>query len=107
MSLRRFYHRYVKRHHRFNIAVILTIIAVAWIVVPAVVSLVESVSLYNPLAYEPKDAQRGQWVGRRQAGSVDVLSLENILKLVLCLFAGLAWLMLAPTLQRSGRSGRR
>lgn len=107
MSLRRFYHRYVKHHHRFNIAVILTIIALAWIVVPAVVSFVETVSQYNPLAYEPKDAQRGQLMGRRQALAADVLTLENVLKIVLCLFAGLAWLMLAPTLQRSGRSGRR
>lgn len=107
MSLRRFYHRYVKHHHRFNIAVILTIIAVAWIVVPAVVSFVETVSQYNPLAYEPKDAQRGQMMGRRQVLAADVLTLENILKIVVCLFAGLAWLMLAPTLQRSGRSGRR
>jgi hypothetical protein len=34
-------------------------------------------------------------------------TLENTLKLVLFLFAGLAWLLLAPTLQRSSRSGRR
>lgn len=107
MRLRRFYHRYVKHHHRFNIAVFLSILAVAWIVVPAVVRFVETVSQYNPLAYEPKDVERGQWVERRPILSVEDLTLENILKLVLFLFAGLAWLLLAPTLQRSSRTGRR
>jgi hypothetical protein len=107
MSLRRFYHRSVKHHHRFNLAVILTIIAIAWIVVPAVVNFVETVSQYNPSVYEPKDTQREQWLGRSQVLSGGVVTLENVLKLALCLFAGLAWLMLAPTLQRSRRSGRR
>ena len=106
MSLRRFYHRYVRHHHRFNIAVILTIVAIAWVVVPAVVSVVETVSLYNPEDYEPKDTERGHWLARRDALSTAAFTLENVLKVILFLFVGLAWLLLAPTLQRPGRSRR-
>ena len=107
MSLRRFYHRYVRHHHRFNVAVTLTIVAIAWIVVPAVVSLVESFKHYNPQAYEPKDVERGQWIGRREVLTVEDFTWENILKLALFVFVGLAWLLLAPTLQRSSGSSRR
>lgn len=106
MSLRRFYHRYVRHHHRFNIAIILTVVAIAWIVVPAVVRLVDALAHYNPSAYEPKDLERGVWVGRRDILSADHFTLENILKLALFVFAGLAWLLLAPGLQRSSRPRR-
>ena len=106
MSLRRFYHRHVRHRHRFNIAVILTIVAIAWIVVPAVVSVIESLARYDPAVYEPKDIERGIWMGRRPMLSVEHLTLENLLKLALFVFVGLAWLLLAPTLQRSSRSRR-
>ena len=36
MSLRRYYHHHVKHHQRFHVAVLLTIVAVAWVAVPAV-----------------------------------------------------------------------
>ena|SRR5687767_5779162 len=106
MSLRRFYHRHVRHRHRFNIAVILTIVAIAWIVVPAVVRVIDSLGQYNPSTYEPKDIERGIWMGRRQMLSVEDLTLENLLKLALFVFVGLAWLLLAPTLQRSSRPRR-
>jgi hypothetical protein len=105
MSLRRFYHRHVRHRHRFNVAIILTIVAIAWIVVPAVVSVIESLARYDPTVYEPKDIERGVWM-RRQMLSVEHLTLENLLKLALFVFVGLAWLMLAPTLQRSSRPRR-
>ena len=106
MSLRRFYHRHVRHRHRFNIAIVLSIIAIAWIVVPAVVSVIESLARYDPTGYEPKDIERGIWMGRRQMLSVENLTLENLLKLALFVFVGLAWLLLAPTLQRSSRPRR-
>ena len=106
MSLRRFYHRHVRHHHRFNIAIILTLLAIAWIVVPAVVRLIDSLALYNPAQYEPKDMERGAWVGRRDVLSPEDLTLENVLKLALFVFVGLAWLLVAPTLQRSSRPRR-
>src|SRR5687767_3937569 len=103
MSLRRFYHGNVRRHHRFNVALILTILAIAWIVVPSVVRVIDSLAHYDPAGYEPKDVER---VGRRDLLSIEDLTLENVLKLALFVFVGLAWLLVAPTLQRSSRPRR-
>ena len=107
MTLRRFYHRHVKRHHRFNAAVFLTIFAVAWVAVPAVTRFIETVGSYDPRGYEPKDADRGVWLENRTPLFFEGLTWENILKIALFIFAGLAWLAVAPSLQRPGRPTRR
>jgi hypothetical protein len=106
MILRRYYHRHVRHHQRFHIAVFLTIIAVAWIVVPPVTRFFETVGSYDPKVYEPKDAERGMWLANRPL-SLEGISWDTLLKVALFIFAGLAWLAVAPGMQRPGRSSRR
>jgi hypothetical protein len=98
MSLRRRYHRHVRHHHRFSIAVVLTMIAVAWIAVPAVARFVDTVGSYDPRAYEPKDVQRGEWIASNPSlYLVETLSWETVVKLVLFVFAALAWLAVSSS----------
>lgn len=105
MSIRRSYHRHVKHHHRFNIAVILTIIAVSWLVVPLVVRIIDSAASYGPTDYDPRDVQRGERLVRRGPIALDdfALTWEDAAKLLLFLVVALAWLAVAPGTRRSGR----
>ncbi|MBI1736106.1 MAG: hypothetical protein HYR51_13100 [Candidatus Rokubacteria bacterium] len=106
MSLRRYYHRHVRHHHRFNIAVLLTIIAVAWIAVPAVARFVETMSSYDPAVYEPKDGERGEWMAKHAPLSLDTLTWQTLLKVVLFVFAALAWFTVSSSATRPGGSAR-
>jgi hypothetical protein len=107
MSLRRYYHHHVKHHHRFHVAVLLTMIAVAWVAVPMVARFVDSLSSYDPAGYEPKDAARAQALGMRDGFSIVGVSWDDILKIVLFILAGLAWLAVAPSINRPSRAPRR
>ncbi len=104
MSLRRFYHRRFGYHERFHVAVILTIVVVAYVVVPVVVRYVDALQGYAPDYYEPKDAERLAWL---QAHGVPEpltgLSLGVVVDLLLFILVGIVWL----TLVQSGRGGRR
>ena len=106
MGLRRFYHHHVKHHQRFNVAVILTIVTVAWVAVPPVSSVFQTIGVYDPRGYEPKDAERGEWLARRDALRLPAVSWENLAKIALIIFVGLAWLAVTPR-TRPGRSSRR
>lgn len=107
MSLRRLYHRHVAHRGRFYVAVLLTIVAVAWIAVPLVVDFVQTVGSYDPSVYEPKDIQRGEYLATRGRISLDDLTWDNILKVALFIFSALAWMAVAPAMHRPGRSPRR
>jgi hypothetical protein len=63
-SPRRRHHRTVGRHPRFLIATLLTIVVVAFVVVPWVASLVDALGTYGPSGYEPKDFKRGEFQRR-------------------------------------------
>ena len=102
MSLRRFYHRHVRHHHRFNVAVVLTMIAVAWIVVPAVARFVDTLGRYDPAVYEPKDIQRSQWIASNPSLLLETLTLETALKLALFVFAALAWFAVSSSTPGAG-----
>src|SRR5437773_6075994 len=65
MSLRRYYHRHFGHHERFHVAVILTILVVAYVVVPVAVRYIEALQGYAPAYYEPKDLERQEWLRRR------------------------------------------
>src|SRR2546428_11806817 len=67
MSLRRAYHRRFGYSERFHIAMIFTILVVAYVLVPPVVRFVEAISGYNPAYYEPKDFERQDWLRRPNA----------------------------------------
>src|SRR5438876_1196398 len=48
MSLRRYYHRHFGHHERFHVAVILTIVIVAYVVVPVAVRYIDALQGYSP-----------------------------------------------------------
>src|SRR2546426_11025139 len=69
-TLRRAYRRRFGRHGRFNFAVVLTILVVAWVAVPSVARFVNAWAGYAPLHYEPKDLERQTWLERHDADSL-------------------------------------
>ena len=103
MSLRRYYHRHFGRHERFHFAVILTIVVVAYVVVPVVVRYVDALQGYAPAYYEPKDLQRQEWL--RQQGVPEGftrVSIDVVINILLFILVAIVWLTLVPA-----RAGRR
>ena len=102
MSLRRAYRR-ARRQARFHFAVFLTIFVVAYVGVPHVARLVESVGGYNPGHYEPKDLERGAWMQRADdAVLFSRLPWDTLVSVALFLLVAVVWLTLIPP-----RSARR
>lgn len=58
-------YRRLRRRVRFNIAIIVTIVVVTYLLVPWVVSLVEAGRSYSPGDYEPKDQTRQAYILRQ------------------------------------------
>jgi hypothetical protein len=102
MSLQRVYRR-TRRRARFNFAVLLTILVVAYVAVPHVARIVESVGGYNPGHYEPKDLEREAWIQRAaDATLLSRLPWDTLVHIALFLLVAVVWLTLVPT-----RRGRR
>ena len=102
-SLRRYYHRHFGYHERFHLAVILTIVVVAYVAVPRVVQYIEALQGYAPAYYEPKDIERQEWL--RHRGVPEVLtgvSLGVVVDALLFVLVAIVWLTLVR-----GRAGRR
>jgi hypothetical protein len=96
MSLRRTYRR-ARRKARFNFAVFLTIVVVAYVGVPHVARLAESVGGYNPGHYEPKDFERGVWLQRVEGATLlSRLPWDTLVNLALFLLVAVVWLTLVP-----------
>ena len=105
MSLRRYYHRHFGHHERFHVAVILTIIVVAYVFVPAAVRYIEALQGYSPNYYEPKDVARQEWL--RQKGvpeDLAGLSWDLVVNAVLLILVAVVWLTLVPTRASRRRS---
>jgi hypothetical protein len=83
---------------RFQLAVVLTIFAMSYVVVPRLAHLVATMGQYNPAHYEPKDADRGAWL--RQQGDPDAvlysISGETLFSVALFLLVAVVWLTLVP-----------
>jgi hypothetical protein len=102
MSLQRVY-RLAWRRARFNVAVLLTIVAVAYVAVPHVARLAESVGGYNPGQYEPRDLERGAWVQRGEHRTLlSRVSWDLLINVALFVLVAVVWLTLVPA-----RRGRR
>jgi hypothetical protein len=96
MSLRRTYRR-ARRHARFTFAVLLTIVVVAYVGVPRVARLLESVGGYAPGHYEPKDLERGAWL--QSADGATLLARvpwDTLVSVALFLLVAVVWLTLIP-----------
>jgi hypothetical protein len=107
VGLRRYYQHQLRHHQRFHVAVLLTIIVVAYVVVPAVTAFFESVGGYRPTDYEPKDVERQSWLVKRDRSALGALGWDELVKIVLLLLAGVAWFAVAPVDSRPPRRSRR
>jgi hypothetical protein len=97
MGLRRAYHRWVGPTGRFRIAVAVTIVVVAYVVVPPVARLVSLMGGYEPQVYEPKDFARQSWLqARSRAIGLPPVSVDTVVNLALVLLVALVWLALGP-----------
>src|SRR2546425_12718272 len=106
MSLRRYYHRHFGHHERFHLAVILTIIVVAYVVVPIAVRYIDALSGYSPTYYEPKDVARQEWLRQKGIPARLVgLSWDVVVDIVLFVLVAIVWLTIVPT-RASGRRSR-
>src|SRR5437016_14668767 len=97
ISLRRYYHRHFGYNERFHLAVVLTILVVAYTAVPLVVRFVDSVRGYDPAYYEPKDFERVAWIKRQVAPTVlPGFSWEIMIDILLFLLIAVVWLTFVP-----------
>ena len=98
MSLRRTL-RQARRQARFNLAVLLTIVVVAYVAVPQVARVLEAVGGYNPGHFEPKDTERGAWLQR--PGDPDAvlarIPWETLFQIALFVVVAVVWLTLFPS----------
>jgi hypothetical protein len=97
MSLRRSYHRHFGANERFHLAVIFTILVVAWVAVPLVVRFIDAVRGYDPAFYEPKDFERQDWIKRQVAPAVlPGISWEVVIDITLFLLVAVVWFTFVP-----------
>jgi hypothetical protein len=97
MSLRRYYHRRFGHHERFHLAMLFTILVVAWVAVPLVVRFVDAVRGYDPAYYEPKDFERQVWIKRQIVPAVlPGVSWEIVIDVALFLLVAVVWLTFVP-----------
>ena len=101
-ALRRAYRRRYGHHARFNFAVVLTILLVAWVAVPTVARFVNAWAGYAPQHYEPKDFERQTWLEHYTPDSLlGRLEWNDIIGIGLFLFVAVVWMTLMP--QRASR----
>lgn len=97
ISLRRYYQRRFGYHERFLLAMLITILVVAYVAVPLIVEFVDAVRGYDPAYYEPKDFERQDWLRRQIAPAVlPGLSWEIVIDIVLFLLVAVIWLTFVP-----------
>jgi hypothetical protein len=101
MSLERRYHRGRRRprFQRFHLAVLLTIIVLAYAGVPHVARIVDSMSGYNPGHYEPKDSEREAWMARSDDPDAFLARIpwQTVIHVLLFLLVAVVWLTVVPT----------
>ena len=95
MSLRRYYRRHFGYHERFHFAVILTIVVVAYVVVPGVVRYIDALQGYAPAYYEPKDSARQEWL-RALPAQLTGVPFDVVVDIVLFVLVAIVWLTVVP-----------
>lgn len=74
-----------------------TLLVVAWAVVPRVARFIRAAGGYNPAGYEPKDAARLAWLGEKGARlGLSDLSIDLVVNVLLFLLVAIVWLALVP-----------
>ena len=97
MSRPRLYRR-TWRHARFNLAVLLTIVVVAYAGVPQVVRVIDALGGYTAGHYEPKDGERGQWLERSgDEGLLTRIPWGTVFNITLFPLVAVMWLTFFPS----------
>ena len=98
-SLRRRYRRIRRRPRveRFHVAVLLTIVVLAYAGVPHVARVVDSLAGYSPAHYEPKDAEREIWVQKSEDTLLANIPWSTVVNVLLFLLVAIVWLTAVPT----------
>lgn len=84
-----------------------TVVVVAYVAVPWIVQLLETVGGYSPSYYEPKDLQREDYLKSLPQTREGLFGWETAFKLVLLVLAGLLWLIAVPGAGWRGRRASR
>jgi divalent metal cation (Fe/Co/Zn/Cd) transporter len=85
------------RHARFNLALVLTVLLVAWVAVPTVARFLNAWAGYAPLWYEPKDLERQTWLERTAADALlGRLEWSDLIGIALFVLVAVVWLTLMP-----------
>jgi hypothetical protein len=71
---------------------------VSYVLVPRLAHLVNTVGDYNPTHYEPKDADRAEWLQRQGDPDAFLYSIsgETLFSVALFLLVAVVWLTLVP-----------
>lgn len=97
IGLTRWYHRHFGYHTRFYIAVLVTIVVVAYVLVPHVARFLDAAAGYNPPVFEPKDAARQNWLDSRGAViGLPSISSAVVVNILLFLLVVIVWLAIVP-----------
>jgi len=79
------------------VAVIVTVLVVAYAVVPGVARFVTALGGYNPQGYEPKDFARQSWLADKLSlPALPAVSADVVVNLVLFVLVAVVWLALVP-----------
>ena len=101
MSLRRRYRpaRRGLRLQRFHVAMLLTVVALAYAGVPHVARVMDGMSAYTSGHYEPKDTEREAWVQRGEdpGGFLSSIPWGTVTQIMLFLLVAVVWLTVVPT----------
>lgn len=76
---------------------VLTIFALSYVVVPRIAQFVDSVAGYNPAHYEPKDADRADWLRQQDPDAfIKSISGETLFSIALFVLVAVVWLTVVP-----------
>ena len=89
------------RQRRFQVAVAVTIVVVAWAVVPFVADIIDGLTSYSPVGYEPRDFARME----RQRSLTDPAAWtpEAMIKAALFVLLAVVWFVAANGGRPRGR----
>ena len=91
-------YRRLGRRSRFNLAVLITIVVVTYLLVPWVASLVDAGRGYSPGYYEPKDHTRQEWILRHGLNPVPVVApWQLVITIGLIVLVALVWVTVLPS----------
>ena len=91
MGLRRAYHRRFGQRERFLVAAVVTIVVVAYVVVPWVTRVLDGLVTYGQGEYQPRDFARNEWI--RGVSEPQQWTIQAVINAGLIALLVLVWFM--------------